>query len=313
MTPAGTDQDRFVIIMPVLNGTDHLQEQLDSIADQTDTRWHLLVSDDGSTDDSTQRVDAFAARFPGRVERVDGPQKGLTANIVSLLHRIPPGTGPIALCDQDDIWLDDRLARDRAALSSLDPADPGLVCRRTLLCDANGTALGLSPDRPRPVSFANALVQNIASGNTMSFNRALLTRLAELTPALPATIYHDWWIYQIATGIGGRVLYDPEPTVRYRQHKTNLVGVPRGLTGQIKRALRQLSGNGPRDYFAHLEALNSVCHHLTPDAQSRLRACKAARTGSYLHRLRSLRKSGLYRQSKLETLLFCWSVVTAAQ
>lgn len=295
--------DSFIVVLPVFNGAAHLRQQLDSIAAQSDQDWRLFASDDGSTDNSVSILQAFATRFPDQVTLLRGPRQGLTAHITKLLDIIPDGAGPIALCDQDDIWLEDRLAADRALIAGIDPDVPALVCRRTRLCDKEGNPLGLSPARPRPPSFGNALVQNIASGNTMVLNRALCERLQSLAKVSQGVAYHDWWIYQVVTGIGGDIHFDPDPKILYRQHASNLVGVPRGLSGMIQRTLRLLSGAVAQDGSTHLDALATIRKELTPEAQRQLDALRAAQSGGVTNRVRNISKSGIYRQSRRETLV----------
>ena len=48
-------------------------------------------------------------------------------------------------------------------------------------------------------------------------------------------VAHDWWAYQLVSGAGGTVIYDPEPFVAYRQHAGNLIGGNQGLARQGAR------------------------------------------------------------------------------
>src|SRR5690606_25344152 len=93
---------------------------------------------------------------------------------------------------------------------------------RTLLVDDKNTEIGMSQLFKRPPSFPNALMQNIAGGNTMVFN-ADLRRVLGSAP--PRVVIHDWWLYLATTACDGLVRYDPEPSLRYRQHGDNLIGM----------------------------------------------------------------------------------------
>lgn len=306
MCAAVSSLNSFTIILPVYNGAKHLAEQLESIAAQSDTNWQLILSDDGSKDQSLAIIKEFAARFPDQVKLRTGPKSGLTAHITDLLDAATDVQGPIVLCDQDDIWFEDRLASDRTLMTTLcdrHSQKPVLLCRRTQLCNEEGQPLSLSPPRARAPSFGNALVQNIASGNTMVFNRHLLLKLRAMPDAMRTSAYHDWWIYQIATGIGGQVHWAAEPKIFYRQHNANLVGVPRGIKGLFARAARLLNGTGSAESDAHLTALATVRAHLTPAAQHQLDAFQAARRGSLFVRLQHIKQSGVYRQARPETAL----------
>ena len=57
----------------------------------------------------------------------------------------------------------------------------------------------------------------------MVFNRAAKNLIVEASLNTPV-VSHDWWCYQIVTGAGGHVMYDPEPCLKYRQHGKNQIG-----------------------------------------------------------------------------------------
>ena len=120
------------ILLAVYNGADGLPAQLDSIAAQDDPDWRLLVSDDGSHDDSDALIAAFAGRMQGRrVVRLTGPGQGAARNFLFLIRQwrahLPPGS-LMAFCDQDDVWLTDKLGRGRAALAAVPENVPALYC-----------------------------------------------------------------------------------------------------------------------------------------------------------------------------------------
>ena len=98
--------------------------------------------------------------------------------------------------------------------------------------------------RRRP-SFENALVQSLAGGNTMVFNCAA-KRLLEKAGSLDI-VAHDWWTYKLTTAAGGFVVYDPEPSVEYRQHGQNLIGSNSSIFAKIQR-IRMLLSNRFRDW-----------------------------------------------------------------
>jgi hypothetical protein len=111
--------------------------------------------------------------------------------------------------------------------------------------EAGGAPIGFSPLFVRAPTFQNALVQNIGGGNTMVFNRA--ARLAlRATRADVALVSHDWWTYQVVTGIGGTA--HPCPSLRYRgrrtaprqrlQNRHKLRGRPEGTASNLSDRFR---------------------------------------------------------------------------
>ncbi|AXC48843.1 glycosyltransferase family 2 protein [Paracoccus suum] len=293
------------ILLGTYNGARHLPAQLDSIAAQT-ADWQLIASDDGSTDATGTLLQGFAARYPERVTVRRGPGRGFAANFLSMLPLVPAGMSA-AFCDQDDVWYADKVSRADAALAA--SAGPALYAARTRLVDDALDPIGLSRGLSRPPGFGNALVQNIASGNTMVLNPA---GVAALTAALAdggAPPLHDWWAYQMITGIGGRVLFDPEPAMDYRQHGSNQIGAGRGPVALARRGLRLLRGQSRGLMASQAAALAASAARLTPTHRAQLAALQtglAAR--SSLATARAMRRAGVYRQGFSGDAVF-WTAV----
>src|SRR5690349_17404549 len=108
------------ILMGTKNGAPFIDDQLKSIADQTHENWILIVSDDGSSDDTVAKVRRFAETYPQKVAIRKGRGKGVCANFLSLANDPAIDAGYFAFSDQDDIWHEDKLRR---ALSWLPPAN----------------------------------------------------------------------------------------------------------------------------------------------------------------------------------------------
>lgn len=284
------------LLLAVKDGARYLPAQLDSFDAQKGVRWRLLASDDGSTDGSSTILRGFAARHRGRVALIDGPRRGAAQNFLHLL-RHAPGAGFIAFSDQDDVWLSGKLARAIARLGSARDPVPRLYCSRTIICGRDLSPRGFSPRFCRPPSFRNALAQCIGGGNTMVMNPAAL-RLAQAAAAATGDIVmHDWWLYQLVSGAGGRVIHDPEPQLHYRQHGQNLVGSNRSVPARLRR-LRMLACGVLRDWNeTNIAALRASAHLLTEENRVVLEAFAAARLAPRRQRRAALRRLGLYRQT----------------
>lgn len=300
MSDLSPGSSRVAILLATRNGENHLAEQLASIAAQRHRDWVLYVSDDGSSDATPERVAEFAQRCEdARVHLGDGPCRGFVANYLSLACRVDLEGAYFAFCDQDDIWEPDHLSRAIEWLAQGEPGVPALYCSRTRLIDEHGHALGLSAPCPRPPSFANALVQSLAGANTMVFNRAALELLRRAGPDVPAAS-HDWWLYLLVTGVNGRVRYDPEPTVRYRQHSDNAQGTNRGVAARLRRCGELLGGRMRGWNEAHCAALDELGQTLAPENRERLKRFRDLRSQRGLAALRAFREAGLHRQKGID-------------
>ncbi|MCZ2439514.1 MAG: glycosyltransferase family 2 protein [Burkholderiales bacterium] len=293
---------KVAVLMCTMQGQRFLAEQLNSIALQSHPRWAIWASDDGSGDHTQAILRYYQAHWGrDRISIHDGPAEGSTANFLSLTCRADIDADHFAYADQDDVWESDKLERAVEWLSSV-PADvPALYGSRTLLVDARNQHIGYSSLFTKAPSFRNALVQSIAGGNTMVFNRAardLLRRAGEDVEA----ITHDWWAYMLVTGCGGRVHYDPYPTVRYRQHEGNQFGSNATILAQASRARQLLQGRFRGWVDSNLRALSRVYPMLTPENQRVLDAFVDARQRRLPGRLAGLREAGIFRQTLLGNL-----------
>lgn len=222
------------ILLATYNGARYLDDQLQSIARQTHNNWTLTVSDDGSTDDTVAIVQRFSAQVHQQVTLLQGPRQGSsTANFVHLIMNAPTKNSYdlYAFCDQDDVWNEDKLQRAVNFHTQHSSQSVRLYCGRTQFVDERLQLIGLSPGIKRPPSFGNALVQNIASGNTMVFSHAVL--MAQKTVRPENSVWHDWTTYIVATGLGGIVCFDDQPSLLYRQHANNVLGSNDGLKEKI--------------------------------------------------------------------------------
>lgn len=298
---AGTAGPRVAILLGCYNGAAHLDEQLASLAAQTHANWVLLVSDDGSRDASAAIVEAFAARVgPERVRLRRGPGRGFLPNFLAMACDPGFDADYFAFCDQDDIWEPEKLAR---ALQSIEHAGdrPALYCSRTRLTDEAGLDIGFSPLFRRPPCFRNALVQSLAGGNTMLFNRAA-RQLLETVGADVVVPSHDWWLYLLVTGADGLVIYDDWASVRYRQHAANLVGGNVGLKARLNRLGRLLEGRFGIWNSQHCAALAPHLELLTPHNRELFLLFCAARTDGVVGRLTRILRARLFRQTPIGNL-----------
>ena len=294
---------QVAVLMGTYNGAEFLPKQLDSIAAQTYGNWRLWVSDDGSTDATIDILRRYQQTWGSdKLRLLTGPSRGFQANFLSLAAQTDISADYYAWSDQDDVWLPHKLTRAVEQLLSLGPELPTLYCGRTIWIDHEGREIGLSPLMShRPPSFANALVQCLAGGNTMVFNQAA-RKLVAARPGLPV-VTHDWWAYQIVTGGGGRVIYDPEPMVRYRQHQANLVGKNRGWSARQSR-FRKLFAGVLKEYTKlNLEALKQEALKLTAESRARLQSLAELHgQPNPIKRLRLFLAGGFHRQHRAEQL-----------
>lgn len=285
------------ILMGTKNGAQFLPKQLDSLIAQTHQNWVLYVSDDGSSDDTLPILKAYQATLPiGRIIIRNGPKQGFCINFLSMACDSNIRASYYAFCDQDDVWLPSKLAVAIKNISqNQEEGIPYVYCGRTIYVNDKLKKIGCSPLFSFPRTFRNALIQSIAGGNTMLFNQSAKSALEKVGVVKHPS--HDWWIYQLITGIGGVVFYDPTPQVLYRQHKNALVGGNNSLLARTERISMVLKGEFRRWSDRNIAILCAAKPLLTHGSNETLDLFKKMRCASLKDRFRLLEVAGLYRQT----------------
>lgn len=207
------------VLLGVHNGARFLSEQLQSLDVQTLPPRRIIMRDDASTDNSFLQISEWASSRP-HVTILRGPRLGAIQNFFALLSAEDDQCDYFAFCDQDDVWLPHKLDWAVAAIRVYPANEPVMYCSRVEFVDERLRHLGYS-SVPKQPSFANALVQNIATGCTVVLNRTARDLICSRLPRV--TVMHDWWCYLVVSAFGS-VHYDQRSSIKYRQHGRNVTG-----------------------------------------------------------------------------------------
>jgi glycosyltransferase involved in cell wall biosynthesis len=281
--------------MGCYNGAKYLAEQLDSIEAQTHTNWRLYVSVDGSDDGTMEILQAYQLRWGAdRLNVREGPHRGFCCNFLSLAADSSIEADYYAFCDQDDVWLREKLSVAVNYLTLQYPNLPQVYCSRTQYVSHNLKPLGMSTAFPYPRTFRNALVQSIAGGNTMVFNHAAKSLLN--AAGLVDVPSHDWWVYILVEAAGGMVFFDLNSYILYRQHPGALVGGNTSLRAKWRRFVMVMQGRFKDWNSKNIAALYTVKALIEPHNLQMMGEFKRLRNSHVLHRMRMISVCGLYRQ-----------------
>lgn len=288
---------QITIVMATYNGAPYLRAQLDSFLAQSRSNWRLLVSDDGSSD-ATRDILADYASGPmaGRLQVLDGPRRGATANFLHLIQQVDPGDW-IAFSDQDDIWKPEKLARASEWLSAQDGA--AVYAARTVICDDRMRELKPAPDFPGPFGFRNALIQACLPGNTTVANSSALSLLQKAAPAADRAgiVGHDWWVYQLMSGAGARIKRDSAQVLLYRQHPRNVMGRNDTAKAKAARVSMLFDGTFARWLSQNQQALRESAELLTPQNRKLLDEFGELLQSPGRSAFAQMLRMGLYRQT----------------
>ena len=209
----------MAVMLSTYNGEKYLSEQLDSILAQRGVKPSVYVRDDGSRDSTLALLKKRCEA--GELDFEAGLNMGPARSFLNLVFTAPDHDY-YAYADQDDIWLPDKLQRALASLAEFDSDVPQLYFSNATNVEADGAPTGDLLSTKTPPGLGNAMVQCFSIGATMVFNRAARTLLVKSGMPLHMAM-HDWWTYLLISAFG-ELVYDPEPSMLYRQHGDNVFG-----------------------------------------------------------------------------------------
>ena len=294
MNPNGT-----AILLSIYNpNIAWLEELLASLNAQTQSGLHLFVRDDASTTITEEELDTLLRRritaFPYTLRRND-KNLGSNTTFEALVRHCDEGCRFVAFCDQDDVWLPDKL-KNSIDLLLHSPLAPTLVCTDVRVIDGNGRVL--APDmehhRKRHIflrgeGLAKQLFfRNFVIGCTTVMERERAVRYLPF----PDCIVHDHYL-AFRAACEGALDYLPEPQILYRVYGGNQTGVMKGVRNKQDYYRERIAVFARRtEIFAKFAPELPELHEICEWSAARERNFRREK-GSFseLHRLRALNPS----------------------
>ena len=203
------------VALAAYQGEDYIEAQLRSILSQLSHEDEVIVSDD-KPGGATERIVRRVMADDPRVIYVEGKGQGVVANFVNAIRHCRGDK--IFLCDQDDVWLPDKVSRVTAAFDS----GATLVLHNAYVTDRdlNITDYSFFALRGSKPGFVRNIVKNSYMGCCMAFDRKLLKKIMPMPKHLPM---HDQWIGLMGE-MYGRVAFLDAPLIYYRRTGNNVTG-----------------------------------------------------------------------------------------
>ena len=210
------------IALCTYNGAKFLEQQLDTLVNQTYKNIEIVVVDDCSTDGTLVILNKYAIQYPQFQVYQNKNNLGFTRNFEKVVNLCKGDL--IALCDQDDIWHPQKIELQVNAIS-----DNVLIYHDSEFIHEDGSSMNkkmsdvmnlYSGNHPQVFFFFNCV-----SGHSILMKRELLA----VSLPLKEDYFHDWWLAYVATNIGS-IDYLPQCLVKYRQHDksdTNILRLKR--------------------------------------------------------------------------------------
>jgi len=231
---------KIAILLSTYNGTKYLEEQLDSILNQTYSNYVIVARDDGSYDDTIQLLNKYAKKFTDKFHLLEQDLLNLGASdsfsylieyVLENKQSLGLESAYMMFCDQDDIWSLEKIHKQIDEMLKVEKQQTGtkpipvlihsnlrvVSEEKSLIAESFVHYQGLEIERNR---FTNLVISNVVTGCTAFINEALARKAV---PVSKEAIMHDWWLSLVASAFGKLVFIDA-PLVSYRQHDTNAIG-----------------------------------------------------------------------------------------
>ncbi len=219
--------DTVLVLLSSYNGEKFIKEQIESLLKQTMPVF-VLIRDDGSTDNTVSIISDFTQKCD-YIKLIKGENIGYIGSFNALINNdLVDEYEWIAFCDQDDVWLPSKLS---VAVNSInknyDPEIPTLYFSNLMETDENLNEIKPVYSNRKTISKYKLIIGDSPAGCTSVFNQAAaVVYRAGLNIPMPA---HDYEMYCVCIFMG-RVIYDPNYYILYRQHGKNVCGLVKSKT-----------------------------------------------------------------------------------
>lgn len=225
------------VLMSTYNGEKYLKEQIESVLSQVGVKVNLIVRDDGSTD--TTREILLKYQKQGKLDVCFANNIGWRMSFMELVYNAPR-TDYYAFCDQDDIWLPEKLSVAVSQIEAQSDLSIPILYGSNLFYYSKGKNEGMLRLNPN-FTKQTSLLRAMTCGCTLVFNDALCSLLKDYRPKFVEA--HDTWIFMTAIYFG-KVIFDPNAHILYRQHDNNQVGAKNSFVDRISRGIKTLKRLG---------------------------------------------------------------------
>jgi len=300
------------VLLASYNGQPYLSAQLESIFQQITPGWHVYIRDDLSSDNTVEAISHYFERGECVWLRDNSGRLKSLGNFSLLMQKAyEAGEKYFFLSDQDDVWVNYKLALQMMHMQEMEhlyPGKPILVHSDLEVVDVSLNIIDASfmryqgirhePSNPLHVLLA----QNFVTGCTVMINRSLL----DIALPIPEhVVMHDWWL-ALCAAVFGHIGYIDEPLVKYRQHGNNEVGAKHlaDFLNPVSGKWKQRWKEGRDNLFQSMkqaQALAKRIRECDPDNKylSLVEAYAALQYDNPMRRVRKIRALGIHAQSTL--------------
>lgn len=196
------------IALASYNGEKYIEEQINSIVTQLSSSDEIIISDDGSTDQTIDIINRLAKSYP-QIKLIEGPKQGVIKNFENAIFHCKNDI--IFLSDQDDIWNPNKIER---VMTIFENNNVELVLHNMDYCgEISKTGI---------IKYKKGVLHNIIKsgywGCCMAFTKNLKDKILPFNNNICA---HDQWI-GIVSEMEDKTYFLDESLIQHRTHEKNL-------------------------------------------------------------------------------------------
>ncbi len=225
---------KVLVLMSTYNGERYLREQIDSILHQKGVDIGLMIRDDGSKDETSDILNDYESKY-SNIQVELGHNKGCTDSFRCLLNAAYNKIEKFdffAFCDQDDVWLPNKLDVACRELIKQDANKPSMYCSNLRVVNSQLETINMKWKTAETfITKGESLVCSMATGCTMVFNKTVIETFHKYPPK--KMHIHDLWIMHMCMFLG-TVHYDSDSYILYRQHGDNVIGAKTTLSARLR-------------------------------------------------------------------------------
>ena len=208
------DEIRVSVAIATYNGGKYLTEQLDSVIKNICENDEIVISDDGSNDNTKSIIGKYILK-DARIKMINGPQKGVKQNFENAIRSCKGKY--IFLCDQDDVWKPNKINK---VLECFEKNDVSLVVHDAEVIDEKHDIVIPSFFQYR--NSGKGIIKNIWKNTYIGCCMAFKNEIKNYILPIPLKIeMHEQWI-GILNEKYGKTYFLNEKLLEYRRHTTNV-------------------------------------------------------------------------------------------
>lgn len=208
------------IVLATYNGEKYLENQLNSLINQTYDNIDIYIRDDGSSDNTVAIIKKYIEKNTSNknIVLIDNEGKNLKCpgSFYEIFRKCAPAKY-YAMCDQDDIWYPEKIEWAVEKLEKENNNQILVYYSASDYCDESGKIIRKSPVQKLNLELQDVLYYTPGSGFTMLVNEHARKKL--ILDVNPGTELHDRWL--IRGGVCfGKVIYESRATASHIRHES---------------------------------------------------------------------------------------------